>query len=448
MSDHVETAKTTELDPVCGMTVDPAAAKKHIEHAGKTYYFCSGHCADKFRHDPAHYLNPSAKAGTEDSASSHLSSSHARGSFATQESALKAKDSATKQKDPVCGMDVDPATAKHTFEHAGKTYYFCCRGCLEKFRADPGRYLSPKASPDLVQLGAPASSHSTPPAVVPRTKTAPDERFYVCPMCHEVRQVAPGPCPSCGMALEPESPFPVSKTEYTCPMHPEIVRSEPGSCPICGMALEPRTVTAHEEENPELRSMSRRFWVSLVLTAPLLIIDMVHMWWPHVFMGHLSVSGRRLYGPGYFPWLDLHRYPFHQYVHADRDGHWRRLPLQPHRNRLPSDLSPGFSRHEWPPGRVFRSCRGHHHARPTGPGTRTPRSQSHQCRHPRVARSQPQDRAPHSRRGFRTGHSSRQSKIRRPSPRPARREGAGRRRSARWPQRYRRVHDHWRVHPG
>ena len=305
MSDHVETAKTTELDPVCGMTVDPAAAKKHIEHAGKTYYFCSGHCADKFRHDPAHYLNPNAKAGREDSASSHLSSSHARGSFATQESALKAKDSATKQKDPVCGMDVDPATAKHTFEHAGKTYYFCCRGCLEKFRADPGRYLSPKASPDLVQLGAPASSHSTHPAVVPKKTTAPDERFYVCPMCHEVRQVAPGPCPSCGMALEPESPFPVSKTEYTCPMHPEIVRSEPGSCPICGMALEPRTVTAHEEENPELRSMSRRFWVSLVLTAPLLIIDMVHMWWPHVFMGHLSVSGRRLYGPEYLPWIEL-----------------------------------------------------------------------------------------------------------------------------------------------
>jgi len=305
MSDHVETAKTTELDPVCGMTVDPAAAKKHIEHAGKTYYFCSGHCADKFRHDPAHYLNANAKAGKEDSASSHLSSSHARGSFATQESALKGKDSATKQKDPVCSMDVDPATAKHTFEHAGKTYYFCCRGCFEKFRADPGRYFDPMASPDLVQLGAPASSHSTHPAAVPRTKTAPDERFYVCPMCHEVRQVAPGPCPSCGMALEPESPFPVSKTEYTCPMHPEIIRSEPGSCPICGMALEPRTVTAHEEENPELRSMSRRLWVSLVLTAPLLVIDMVHMWWPYVFMGHLLVSGRRLYGPEYLPWIEL-----------------------------------------------------------------------------------------------------------------------------------------------
>jgi len=67
------------------------------------------------------------------------------------------------------------------------------------------------------------------------------------------------------MALEPESPLPTTQVEYTCPMHPQIVRSEPGSCPICGMALEPRTVTAAEEENPELLDMTRRFWVSLAL---------------------------------------------------------------------------------------------------------------------------------------------------------------------------------------
>jgi Cu+-exporting ATPase len=304
MSDHVETAKTTELDLVCGMTVDPAAARKHIKHAGKTYYFCSSHCADKFRHDPAHYVNQNAaQTSGQNSASPHLSSSHAHGSIATQESSPKEKDSAAKQKDPVCGMDVNLATAKHTFEHAGKTHYFCCSGCLEKFRADPGRYLAPKASTSVVQLGAPASSHSTHPS--PTTTTAADERFYVCPMCPEVRQVGSGPCPSCGMALEPESPFPVSKTEYTCPMHPEIICSEPGSCPICGMALEPRTVTAHEEENPELRSMSRRFWVSLVLTAPLLIIDMVHMRWPHAFIGEITVNGRRIYGPESLPWIQL-----------------------------------------------------------------------------------------------------------------------------------------------
>jgi len=79
------------------------------------------------------------------------------------------------------------------------------------------------------------------------------------------------------MALEPETPIALTRTEYTCPMHPEIVRAGPGSCPICGMALEPRTVTATEEENPDLRDMTRRFWVSAILTVPLLAIAMTDM---------------------------------------------------------------------------------------------------------------------------------------------------------------------------
>jgi Cu+-exporting ATPase len=81
------------------------------------------------------------------------------------------------------------------------------------------------------------------------------------------------------MALEPEVPLASSRTEYTCPMHPEIIRSAPGSCPICGMALEPRRVTAAPEENPELRDMTRRFWISLVLTVPLMAIAMTGMFW-------------------------------------------------------------------------------------------------------------------------------------------------------------------------
>jgi P-type Cu+ transporter len=76
------------------------------------------------------------------------------------------------------------------------------------------------------------------------------------------------------MALEPERPKALSKTEYTCPMHPQITQQQPGSCPICGMTLEPRTVSVSEEENPELRDMTRRFWVSLALTAPLLAVAM------------------------------------------------------------------------------------------------------------------------------------------------------------------------------
>ena len=97
-------------------------------------------------------------------------------------------------------------------------------------------------------------------------------------MCPEVRESKPGACPSCGMALEADVPAASTRTEYTCPMHSEIVRPAPGSCPICGMALEPRTVTAAaSEDNPELRDMSRRFWISLALTAPLMAVAMAAM---------------------------------------------------------------------------------------------------------------------------------------------------------------------------
>ena len=103
------------------------------------------------------------------------------------------------------------------------------------------------------------------------------QRTYTCPMHPEVRQPTPGLCPKCGMALEPVgAEAPMTRTEYVCPMHPQIVRDAPGSCPICGMALEPRTVTG-DEENAELRDMSRRFWVSVALSVPLLVFVMGDM---------------------------------------------------------------------------------------------------------------------------------------------------------------------------
>ena len=129
---------------------------------------------------------------------------------------------AVAEKDPVCGMDVVPGQAPGgSTDHAGKTYWFCSQGCREKFVGDPTRYVAP--SP---------------------TKPAVDA-------------IAPAPAPS--------------RAKWTCPMHPQIVRDEPGSCPICGMALEPMTVTADEGPAPELIGMTRRFWIGLALTAPLLV---------------------------------------------------------------------------------------------------------------------------------------------------------------------------------
>jgi Cu+-exporting ATPase len=137
--------------------------------------------------------------------------------------------------DPVCGMTVDPEAAAGSFKHRSQTYYFCSRHCLEKFRKDPDAFLA-KPQATIAQ-----------PVGIQRTRSQLDENSQI--------SSAPG-------------------SSYTCPMHPEIVRDAPGSCPICGMALEPRTASLEEEENPELREMSLRFWVSVTLSVPLLLIAM------------------------------------------------------------------------------------------------------------------------------------------------------------------------------
>jgi P-type Cu+ transporter len=140
--------------------------------------------------------------------------------------------------DPVCGMSVEPEKARGgSFEHAGTTYYFCSPGCQQKFRSNPEHYLSKGPTGHM-----PASA----PSVV---------------------NIAPAPAPQAG------------KVEYTCPMHPEIVAYAPGSCPICGMALEPRVHTGQESDadRAELRNMSRRFWIGLLLSLPLFVIAMGEM---------------------------------------------------------------------------------------------------------------------------------------------------------------------------
>jgi Cu+-exporting ATPase len=211
------------------------------------------------------------------------------------------KSEVQRAVDPVCGMKVDPATAKLKTSFGGSDYFFCCAACLAKFQADPETVLSSPPTPmgsKLVSLGMAGGIAPAPPQAASGTAGKSNARIYVCPMCPEVRQEGPGPCPKCGMALEPESPvLPATKTEWTCPMHPEIVRPGPGNCPICGMALEPRTVTGGEEENPELRDMTRRFWVSATLTVPLLIVA----------MGGMFSHGGLMRSPwsSSLPWLEL-----------------------------------------------------------------------------------------------------------------------------------------------
>ena len=158
-------------------------------------------------------------------------------------------------RDPVCGMRLGE-DAPHRHEHRGHTYLFCSSRCKEKFSADSSRYLE----------GDSAREHDVPSGAV-----------FTCSMHPDVEQVGPGDCPKCGMALEPTGlPVAATPTEWTCPMHPEIVRDAPGDCPICGMAIEPRTVIV-DEDNPELRDMTRRFWFAAALAVPLVAIAMIDM---------------------------------------------------------------------------------------------------------------------------------------------------------------------------
>lgn len=180
--------------------------------------------------------------------------------------------------DPVCGMTVVPAKAKGTSEYQGKHYYFCSTKCKQRFDADPQAFLNKTQAP----------SYAT---QKPATIQHPGK--YTCPMCPEVASDKPGPCPSCGMALDP--PLSVGNVvKYTCPMHPEVVQDGPGSCPLCGMALEPMDV-AVEEVNPEEREMSQRFWFSLIFTVPLLALAMSEM---IPAFSHLSMAT-------WFPWVQL-----------------------------------------------------------------------------------------------------------------------------------------------
>ena len=167
--------------------------------------------------------------------------------------------------DPVCGMSVTSAS-EHHYVYNNSDYYFCCKGCLTKFAADPEPYLMPPADNET------------------------SSQLHICPMCPDIQQQGPGTCPACGMALEAEVLQPLAtRTEYTCPMHPEIVQDTAGNCPKCGMALEPRTVTV-EEDNAELTDMARRFRVSSALALPVFVLAMVADLAPSWLPGGLTMT--------------------------------------------------------------------------------------------------------------------------------------------------------------
>jgi P-type Cu+ transporter len=154
-------------------------------------------------------------------------------------------DGAHRAVDPVCGMSVATENNPRNYAYRGTTYYFCSDGCLQKFRAAPDQFID-------------RAEHAAPPTAPP----------------------------------------PGANIEYTCPMHPQIVRPGPGACPICGMALEPRTLTAAEDQpNHELIDMTRRFWVSVVLAVPLLLVSMSAMVAGHSFEHALP--------NGMLTWLEL-----------------------------------------------------------------------------------------------------------------------------------------------
>jgi Cu+-exporting ATPase len=146
-------------------------------------------------------------------------------------------DAKANVRDPVCGLSVDPATSKHRFDHHGETFHFCSADCRGKFAADPQKYLGP----------------NKPPAAVPEG------------------------------------------TIYTCPMHPQIRQVGPGACPICGMALEPEVASLDAPPNAELADMTRRFWIGLVLALPPVVLEMG---------GHL-VGGHGLIDPTLSNWIQL-----------------------------------------------------------------------------------------------------------------------------------------------
>jgi len=168
-----------------------------------------------------------------------------------------------KAKDPVCGMSVDPRAGKPSAEYEGRTYWFCCAGCRNKFVADPAKYLKAKDPVCGMTVDAPTSRH--------RAEHG-GKTWHFCSAGCRTKFVAE---PERYLGAAPAPPRQAAEGAiHTCPMHPEVRQVGPGACPLCGMALEPEAVSLEAAPNPELADMSRRFWMALVLAAPVFALEM------------------------------------------------------------------------------------------------------------------------------------------------------------------------------
>lgn len=202
MDGNMQTPNEEHIDPVCGMRVNPLTARHTFEYRSKAYFFCCEGCRTKFEAAPASFLSRPAGAPVQITLGKSLP-----------------VVTPTLAEDPVCHMKVDPARAAGKINYQDKTWHFCAESCRRKFSVDPERYLHPESV-----------------------------------------QAAPVP----------------SGTRYICPMDPEVESDKPGPCPVCGMALEPASPTL-DEQNPELDDMSRRLWICAGLTLPVLTLSMAEM---------------------------------------------------------------------------------------------------------------------------------------------------------------------------
>ena len=202
----MDSAAAKYTDPVCGMQVSKNP-EKMARFQGVAYYFCSPSCVNKFNASPGTYIKAKKVIGMGSVGGSNAAST------------AMVSDPQGSHQDPVCGMSVNEQS-QHHYSHAGKTYYFCCVSCRDKFAKDPSAWLDPAKRP------APKAA--------------------------------------------------ASDAIFTCPMHLEIEQVGPGTCPLCGMALEPKEASA-EEDTSELDDMTRRFKFSLVLSLPLLVLSMGDM---------------------------------------------------------------------------------------------------------------------------------------------------------------------------